>query len=85
MKNRNKVIFGLVDHSVSRRKRANEFLDDVNKLVDWRPITKFLDKKLQRKANALVIQVILLLLVSPVFPLIKMFLMKQPFVVFAMD
>ncbi len=52
MKNRNQNNTSFVDYAVSRRKRSNDFLDRVNELVDWRPIAKFLEKKLQRKANA---------------------------------
>ena len=44
--------FGFIDMAVSVRKRAKTFLDDVNQLVDWRPIEKLLKKKLRRHKDA---------------------------------
>ena len=51
MLGRQKKHFGIADHAVMMRRKKHSFLDDVDAVVDWRPISKFLDKKLQRKAN----------------------------------
>ena len=53
MLGRQKKYFGIADHAVMKRRVKHNFLDDVDSLVDWRPISKFLDKKLQRKANVI--------------------------------
>jgi IS5 family transposase len=43
---------GFLDLAVSKLKRAKTFLDDVDKVIDWRPIEIFLKKKLRRHKDA---------------------------------
>ncbi len=43
---------GFADLMVSRRKSKSSFLDDVDKLVDWRPIEKILNRTYKKKASA---------------------------------
>lgn len=64
MTNRQNTHFSFADHTVMMRRKKHSFLDDVNSLVNWQPISKFLDKKLQRKHNAIG---------SPSYPAIAMF------------
>ena len=64
MKRRDIVHYGIADHFIASRKSKRTFLDDVEELVDWTPIEKFLNKKLNRKANVVG---------TPAFPAIMMF------------
>lgn len=43
---------GFADMAVARRKQPKTFLDDVNRVVDWKPIEGFLKKKLRRHKDA---------------------------------
>lgn len=43
---------GFLDLAVSHLKKAKTFLDNVEQIVDWRPIEKFLKKKLRRNKDA---------------------------------
>ena len=43
---------GFLDLAVSHLKKARTFLDDVELVIDWRPIEKFLKKKLRRDKDA---------------------------------
>jgi len=43
---------GFLDLAIEGGKKAKTFLDDVDKVVDWRPIEKFLKKKLRRNKDA---------------------------------
>lgn len=45
-----KKYFGIANYTVMMR-RKNHTLDYVNAVVDWHPISKFLDKKIQCKDN----------------------------------
>ncbi len=51
MINRSKAHYGIADYAVARRKHKASFLDKANELIDWHPISKVLEKKLNRKAN----------------------------------
>ncbi len=44
---------GLGDYLLGRRRTRKTFLDDVNDVIDWQPIDRFLKKKIKRKANAI--------------------------------
>ena len=54
----------LGDFFLSKRKTKTTFLDEIDAIIDWRPIQAFLDKKLKRKANAIG---------SPAYPSLAMF------------
>jgi IS5 family transposase len=43
---------GFLDLAVEQGKKVKTFLDDVERLVDWRPIEKLLKKKLKRNHDA---------------------------------
>lgn len=43
---------GFADMAVARREQPKTFLDDVNRIVDWRPIGGFLKKKPRRHKDA---------------------------------
>ena len=43
---------GFADMAVASRKQPKTFLDDVNRIVDWKPIEGFLKKKLRRHKDA---------------------------------
>ena len=43
---------GFLEMAISARKKAKTFLDDVDQVVDWRPIERFLKKKLRRHSDA---------------------------------
>lgn len=43
---------GIADYVVSRRKHKECFLDEIDRLIDWKPFEKLLRKKLNRVANA---------------------------------
>ena len=43
---------GFADMAVASRKQPKTFLDDVNRIVDWKPIESFLKKKLRRHKDA---------------------------------
>jgi IS5 family transposase len=55
---------GFLDMAVSVRKRAKTFLDDVDRVIDWGPIEKFLKKKLRRNKDAIG---------NPAYPPLSMF------------
>ncbi len=44
---------GFLDLAVEHLKRPKIFLEDVDQLVDWRPIEKILKKKLRRNQDAI--------------------------------
>ncbi|GAB7078438.1 IS5 family transposase [Megalodesulfovibrio paquesii] len=54
----------LGDYFMARRKTKRTFLDDIDALIDWRPIRSFLNKKLARKADAVG---------NPAYPALAMF------------
>ncbi len=64
MISRNKPHNGIADFAVARRKRKPDFFDAVGKAIDWEPISKFLNKKLNRKANVVG---------NPAYPALLMF------------
>lgn len=43
---------GFLEMAISVRKKAKTFLDDVERVIDWRPIERFLKKKLRRHRDA---------------------------------
>ncbi|MFU2207765.1 IS5 family transposase [Solidesulfovibrio sp. C21] len=43
---------GIADYVVARRKHKDCFLDEIDRLIDWKPLEKLLRKKLQRVVNA---------------------------------
>ena len=43
---------GFLDLAVEHGKKAKTFLDDVDRVIDWKPIEKFLKKKLRRHKDA---------------------------------
>ncbi|EKO41215.1 MAG: transposase, IS5 family [Solidesulfovibrio magneticus str. Maddingley MBC34] len=43
---------GIADYVVARRKRKECFLDEIDRLIDWTPLEKFLRKTLKRVVNA---------------------------------
>ena len=43
---------GIADYVVSRRKRKECFLDEIDRLIDWNPLEKLLRKTLKRVVNA---------------------------------
>jgi len=43
---------GIADYVVARRKRKDCFLDEIDRLIDWKPLEKLLRKKLKRIVNA---------------------------------
>lgn len=43
---------GFLDLAVEHGKKAKTFLDDVDRVIDWRPIERFLKKKLRRSKDA---------------------------------
>jgi IS5 family transposase len=54
----------LGDYFVGRRRSKATFLDEINALIDCKPIQAFLNKKLRRKANAIG---------NPAYPSLPMF------------
>jgi len=43
---------GFADFMISRRQTKESFLDEVDKLIDWRPIQKTLERNYKKKASA---------------------------------
>ena len=43
---------GIADYVVAQRKRKECFLDEIDRLIDWKPLEKALRNKLKRVANA---------------------------------
>jgi transposase, IS5 family len=43
---------GIADYVVARRKRKACFWDEINRLIDWKPLEKVLRKKLKRLVSA---------------------------------
>jgi hypothetical protein len=43
---------GIADYVAARRKHKDGFLDEINRLIDWKPIEKVLRQKLKRVINA---------------------------------
>ena len=43
---------GIADYVAARRKHKDCFLDEIDRLIDWKPIEKVLRQKLKRVANA---------------------------------
>jgi len=43
---------GIADYVASHRKRKDCFLDEIDRLIDWKPLEKVLRNKLKRVANA---------------------------------
>ena len=54
----------LGDYLLGRRRTKKTFLDEINEIIDWKPIQTFLNKKLKRKANAIG---------NPAYPALPMF------------
>ncbi|QLA19015.1 IS5 family transposase [Desulfolutivibrio sulfoxidireducens] len=52
MNERNSKKPGIADYVVSRRRHKECFLDEIDRLIDWKPFEKLLRKKLSRVANA---------------------------------
>ncbi len=52
------------DYFMGRRRTKATFLDEINAVIDWKPIQTFLAKKLNRKANAVG---------NPAYPALPMF------------
>lgn len=55
---------GFLDLAITHRKKAKTFLDDVERIIDWRPIERFLKKKLRRSRDAIG---------NPAYPPLSMF------------
>lgn len=55
---------GFLDMAIEHRKKPKTFLDDVERIIDWRPIEKFLKKKLRRNKDATG---------NPAYPAVSMF------------
>ena len=64
MISRNNKQFTIADNAINHKKKANEFLDRVDYLIDWIKISSFLKKKLNRKSNAVG---------NPAYPALPMF------------
>ena len=43
---------GIADYVAARRKHKDCFLDEIDRLIDWKPLEKVLRQKLKRVANA---------------------------------
>ena len=43
---------GIAGYVAARRKHKDCFLDEINRLIDWKPIEKVLRQKLKRVVNA---------------------------------
>ena len=43
---------GFLDLAIEGGKKAKTFLDDVDQVIDWRPIERLLKKKLRRNRDA---------------------------------
>jgi hypothetical protein len=43
---------GIADHVIARRERKDCFLDEINRLIDWKSFEKLLRQKLTRVVNA---------------------------------
>lgn len=54
----------LGDYFLGRRRTKATFLDEIDAVIDWKPIRAFLNKKLKRKANAVG---------NPAYPALPMF------------
>lgn len=54
----------LGDYFLEHRRTKPTFLDEIDQLIDWRPIDVFLRKKIKRKANAVG---------NPAYPALAMF------------
>jgi len=52
MSNHFEIGKGFLDLAVEHLKRPKTFWEDVDRLVDWRPIEKILKKKLRRNQDA---------------------------------
>ena len=44
---------GFVDMAVAHRKQPKTFLDEVDRVIDWKPIEVFLKEKLRRHKDAI--------------------------------
>ena len=55
---------GFMDLAIENGKKAETFLDDVDQVIDWRPIETLLKKKLRRTQNAVG---------NPAYPALAMF------------
>ena len=55
---------GFADLAVASRKQPKTFLDDIDKIMDWKPIESFLKKKLRRHKDAVG---------NPAYPALGMF------------
>ena len=55
---------GFADMAVASRKQPETFLDDLDRIVDWKPIEGFLKKKLRRHQDAVG---------NPAYPALGMF------------
>jgi IS5 family transposase len=55
---------GFADMAAIQRKRSRTTPEKIDEIIDWRPIQKILDKKLERKANAVG---------NPAYPALGMF------------
>jgi len=63
--NERKKIPGVADYIIAhRRRRKDTFLDEIDRLIDWKPIEKLLAKKIRRNVNAVG---------NPAYPALAMF------------
>ena len=44
---------GIADYKISPRKRTSTFLDELDSLIDWKPLERLLNKSLNHQPDAL--------------------------------
>lgn len=64
MAERAKKAPGIADYRVSLRKRKVTFLDEIDRLIDWKPLERLMNKRLKRCADAVG---------NPAYPALLMF------------
>jgi len=52
MAERAKKAPGIADYRVSLRKRKVTFLDEIDRIIDWKPLERLLNKRLKRQPDA---------------------------------
>lgn len=53
MSERGKKVLGIADYTATlRARRKSTFLDEIDRLIDWKPLERLLNKRLKRSADA---------------------------------
>lgn len=53
MAERGKKVLGIADYTATlRARRKTAFLDEIDRLIDWKPLERLLNRRLKRSADA---------------------------------